>query len=70
MWYEILPGFGIMAVCLMVPGIATIQIQKFTNKKSTSSIARVPYHWYLLDRDRRLFGVGKNNTPKGLENIK
>ncbi len=31
MWYEILPGFAIMTVCLMIPGIATAQIQKFTN---------------------------------------
>ncbi|KAG5851875.1 NADH dehydrogenase [ubiquinone] 1 alpha subcomplex subunit 1 [Anguilla rostrata] len=69
MWYEILPGFAVMAVCLMIPGIATIHIQKFTNKKSSNSIARVPYHYYLLDRDRRLFGDGKHSAPKGLENI-
>lgn len=31
MWYEILPGFAIMTVCLMIPGIATAQIHKFTN---------------------------------------
>lgn len=31
MWYEILPGVGIMAACLMIPGIATAQIHKFTN---------------------------------------
>jgi len=31
MWYEILPGFAIMTVCLMIPGVATAQIQKFTN---------------------------------------
>ncbi|TWW55236.1 NADH dehydrogenase [ubiquinone] 1 alpha subcomplex subunit 1 [Takifugu flavidus] len=31
MWYEILPGFAIMTVCLAIPGIATAQIHKFTN---------------------------------------
>lgn len=31
MWYEILPGVGIMAACLMIPGIAIAQIHKFTN---------------------------------------
>lgn len=31
MWYEILPGFAIMTVCLIIPGVATAQIQKFTN---------------------------------------
>lgn len=31
MWYEILPGFAVMTVCLIIPGIATAQIHKFTN---------------------------------------
>lgn len=31
MWYEILPGLGVMAVCLIIPGVATAQIHKFTN---------------------------------------
>uniref|UniRef100_A0A8C2JJ16 NADH dehydrogenase [ubiquinone] 1 alpha subcomplex subunit 1 n=1 Tax=Cyprinus carpio TaxID=7962 RepID=A0A8C2JJ16_CYPCA len=38
MWYEILPGFAIMTVCLMIPGIATAQIQKFTNGGKVSTI--------------------------------
>lgn len=69
MWYEILPGFAIMAVCLMIPGIATINIQKFTQKKPSGTTARVPYHYHLLCRDRRLFGDEKSTSPKGLENI-
>ncbi|KAJ8281683.1 hypothetical protein COCON_G00042020 [Conger conger] len=67
MWYEILPGCAIMAVCLMIPGIATIHIQKFTNKKMSNSAAHTMYQHHLLARDRRLFGDGKQ--PKGLENI-
>lgn len=31
MWYEILPGFAIMTACLIIPGVATAQIHKFTN---------------------------------------
>lgn len=29
MWYEILPGFAVMTVCLIIPGVATAQIHKF-----------------------------------------
>ncbi|KTF80965.1 hypothetical protein cypCar_00007955 [Cyprinus carpio] len=70
MWYEILPGFAIMTVCLMIPGIATAQIQKFTNGGKEKRIVRVPYHWYLVERDRRVSGTGAHYHAKGLENIK
>ncbi|KTG03190.1 hypothetical protein cypCar_00000460 [Cyprinus carpio] len=69
MWYEILPGFAIMTVCLMIPGIATAQIQKFTNGGKEKRIVRVPYHWYLMERDRRVSGTGAHYHAKGLENI-
>ncbi len=98
MWYEILPGFAIMTVCLMIPGIATAQIQKFTNGGKVSyddeqcfvsvieytlyesfnillykrlfscsqekRIARVPYQWYLMERDRRVSGTGVHYESK------
>ncbi|XP_059378311.1 NADH dehydrogenase [ubiquinone] 1 alpha subcomplex subunit 1-like [Carassius carassius] len=70
MWYEILPGFAVMTVCLMIPGIATAQIQKFTNGGKEKRIVRVPYHWYLMERDRRVAGTGAHYHAKGLENIK
>ncbi|KAL1262095.1 hypothetical protein QQF64_007360 [Cirrhinus molitorella] len=70
MWYEILPGFAIMTVCLMIPGIATAQIQKFTNGGKEKRIVRVPYHWYLMERDKRISGSGAHYHAKGLENIK
>ncbi|KAG1954537.1 NADH dehydrogenase [ubiquinone] 1 alpha subcomplex subunit 1 [Pimephales promelas] len=70
MWYEILPGFAIMTVCLMIPGVATAQIQKFTNGGKDKRIARDPYHWYLMERDKRVSGSGEHYRPKGLENIK
>ncbi|RXN07399.1 NADH dehydrogenase [ubiquinone] 1 alpha subcomplex subunit 1 [Labeo rohita] len=81
MWYEILPGFAIMTVCLMIPGIATAQIQKFTNGGKQvhlihfcciqeKRIIRVPYHWYLMERDKRISGTGAHYHAKGLENIK
>uniref|UniRef100_A0A8B9S7E3 Uncharacterized protein n=1 Tax=Apteryx owenii TaxID=8824 RepID=A0A8B9S7E3_APTOW len=32
-------------------------------------IARYPYQWTLMERDRRLSGVNKYYVSKGLENI-
>ncbi|KAI7801902.1 NADH dehydrogenase [ubiquinone] 1 alpha subcomplex subunit 1 [Triplophysa rosa] len=69
MWYEILPGFAIMTVCLFVPGIATTYIHKFTNGGKEKRIARVPYQWYLMERDKRVSGSGVHYQAKGLENI-
>lgn len=31
MWYEILPSVAIITVCLIIPGVATAQIHRFTN---------------------------------------
>lgn len=31
MWFEILPGLAIMGVCLVIPGVSTAYIHKFTN---------------------------------------
>lgn len=31
MWFEILPGMGIMAVCLVIPGIVTAHIHRSSN---------------------------------------
>uniref|UniRef100_A0A3B3Q5N7 NADH dehydrogenase [ubiquinone] 1 alpha subcomplex subunit 1 n=1 Tax=Paramormyrops kingsleyae TaxID=1676925 RepID=A0A3B3Q5N7_9TELE len=85
MWWEILPGFAIMTACLIIPGVATAQIHKFTNWGKRDSahfqmavtvffmqekrIARVPYQYYLMERDKRVSGVGKHYVSKGLENI-
>lgn len=43
MWFEILPGFAIMTVCLIIPGIATTHIHRFTNggKVSMMLVANV-----------------------------
>lgn len=38
MWYEILPGFAVMTVCLFIPGIATTYIHKFTNGGKVSDL--------------------------------
>ncbi|XP_004073130.1 NADH dehydrogenase [ubiquinone] 1 alpha subcomplex subunit 1 [Oryzias latipes] len=70
MWYEILPGLSLMAVALMIPGLATIQIHKFTNGGKEKRVARVPWQWYLMERDRRVGGTGHYFDSKGLENIK
>ncbi|KAK9518300.1 hypothetical protein VZT92_023611 [Zoarces viviparus] len=69
MWYEILPGFAVMTVCLIIPGIATAQIHKFTNGGKEKRIARFPWQWYLMERDKRVSGSGQYHDSKGLENI-
>ncbi|XP_063046523.1 NADH dehydrogenase [ubiquinone] 1 alpha subcomplex subunit 1 [Engraulis encrasicolus] len=70
MWYEILPGFGIMTVCLMIPGIATTYIHRFTNGGKNKRVTRAAYYCYLLERDKRVSGTGVHYESKGLENIK
>ncbi|XP_028316283.1 NADH dehydrogenase [ubiquinone] 1 alpha subcomplex subunit 1 [Gouania willdenowi] len=70
MWYEILPSFGLMTVCLIIPGIATMQIHKFTNGGKEKRVARYPWQWNLMERDRRVSGTGRYFDSRGLENIK
>ncbi|XP_040855602.1 NADH dehydrogenase [ubiquinone] 1 alpha subcomplex subunit 1 [Ochotona curzoniae] len=69
MWFEILPGVAIMAVCLSIPGMATAYIHKFSNGRKEKRIAHLRYHWSLLERDRRISGVNRHYVAKGLENI-
>ncbi|XP_068182347.1 NADH dehydrogenase [ubiquinone] 1 alpha subcomplex subunit 1 [Antennarius striatus] len=69
MWYEILPSLSILWVCLVAPGVCTIQIHKLINGGKEKRIARVPWQWYLMERDRRVSGTGYYSDSKGLENI-
>uniref|UniRef100_A0A6P8QVN2 NADH dehydrogenase [ubiquinone] 1 alpha subcomplex subunit 1 n=1 Tax=Geotrypetes seraphini TaxID=260995 RepID=A0A6P8QVN2_GEOSA len=69
MWYEILPGMGIMAICLMIPGITTSYIHRWTNGGKEKRIARFEYQWYLMERDRRVSGVNIYYKSKGLDNL-
>ncbi|NXH91301.1 NDUA1 dehydrogenase, partial [Edolisoma coerulescens] len=64
MWYEILPGMAIMGVCLSVPGITTVFMHRVCHGGKEKRIARYPYEWTLLERDRRLSGVNKHYVPK------
>uniref|UniRef100_A0A3B5QM94 NADH dehydrogenase [ubiquinone] 1 alpha subcomplex subunit 1 n=1 Tax=Xiphophorus maculatus TaxID=8083 RepID=A0A3B5QM94_XIPMA len=99
MWYEILPAFGLMTVCMILPGIVTTHIHKFTNGGKVKGdsdrccclaanicrnlcdcncfipgqekrIARNPWQWYLMERDKRVSGTDQYFNSKGLENIK
>ncbi|XP_074134716.1 NADH dehydrogenase [ubiquinone] 1 alpha subcomplex subunit 1 [Sminthopsis crassicaudata] len=70
MWFEILPGLAVMAVCLTVPGISTSLIHKYTNGGKEKRVARNRYQWSLLERDRRISGFHRYYESKGLENIK
>ncbi|CAJ1058905.1 NADH dehydrogenase 1 alpha subcomplex subunit 1 [Chelmon rostratus] [Xyrichtys novacula] len=58
-----------MTACLTIPGIATAYIHRFTNGGKEKRIARVPYQWFLMERDKRVSGTGKYYESKGLENI-
>ncbi|XP_015243767.1 NADH dehydrogenase [ubiquinone] 1 alpha subcomplex subunit 1 [Cyprinodon tularosa] len=69
MWYEILPSLGIMTVCLIIPGIVTANVHKFTNGGKEKRVARIPWQWYLMQRDSRVSGTGEHFQSKGLENI-
>ncbi|XP_074505478.1 NADH dehydrogenase [ubiquinone] 1 alpha subcomplex subunit 1 [Sebastes fasciatus] len=69
MWYEILPSLGVMTVCLIIPGVATAQIHKYTNGGKEKRIARYPWQWHLMERDKRVSGTGQYHDSKGLENI-
>ncbi|XP_012717162.1 NADH dehydrogenase [ubiquinone] 1 alpha subcomplex subunit 1 [Fundulus heteroclitus] len=70
MWYEILPGLGLMSAFLILPGIVTTQCHRITNGGKEKRIARVPWQWYLMERDSRVSGTGQYFNSKGLENIK
>ncbi|XP_067903297.1 NADH dehydrogenase [ubiquinone] 1 alpha subcomplex subunit 1 [Heterodontus francisci] len=69
MWFEILPGLCIMAGCLTVPGLATLYVHRWTNGGKEKRTARLPYHWALMDRDRRVSGCNTYYKSRGLENI-
>uniref|UniRef100_A0ABK0LIH0 NADH dehydrogenase [ubiquinone] 1 alpha subcomplex subunit 1 n=1 Tax=Rattus norvegicus TaxID=10116 RepID=A0ABK0LIH0_RAT len=64
MWFEILPGLAIMGVCLVIPGVSTAYIHKFTNGGKEKRVARVHYQWYLMERDRRISGVNRYYVSK------
>ena len=40
MWFEILPGMAVMAVCLLIPGVATARIHRFTNGGKVRQLPR------------------------------
>ncbi|CAM5140817.1 unnamed protein product [Eretmochelys imbricata] len=69
MWYEILPGVAVMCLCLTVPGVSLTHIHRYLNGGKEKRIARQPYQWHLMERDRRLSGVNEYHRSKGLENI-
>ncbi|NWU76122.1 NDUA1 dehydrogenase, partial [Onychorhynchus coronatus] len=64
MWYEILPGMAIMGVCLSIPGLSTIFVYRLSNGGKEKRIARYPFQWALMERDRRISGVNKYYVSK------
>ncbi|XP_058383345.1 NADH dehydrogenase [ubiquinone] 1 alpha subcomplex subunit 1-like [Diceros bicornis minor] len=69
MRFEILPGMAVMAVCLFIPGMATVRLNRFTNGGKEKRVAYYPYQWSLMERERRISGVNHYYKSKGLENI-
>nr|XP_012635942.1 NADH dehydrogenase [ubiquinone] 1 alpha subcomplex subunit 1 [Microcebus murinus] len=69
MRFEILPGLAVMGTCLIIPGVATAYIHKFTNDGKEKRVAHFVYYWNLMERDRRISGVNRYYESKGLENI-
>ncbi|XP_059538045.1 NADH dehydrogenase [ubiquinone] 1 alpha subcomplex subunit 1-like [Myotis daubentonii] len=63
MWFEILPGLTVMGMCLLIPGIATAHIHRFSNGGKEKRVA------CLMERDGRTSGVNRYYVSKGLENI-
>uniref|UniRef100_A0AAV2ZFX5 NADH dehydrogenase [ubiquinone] 1 alpha subcomplex subunit 1 n=1 Tax=Pyxicephalus adspersus TaxID=30357 RepID=A0AAV2ZFX5_PYXAD len=69
MWYEILPGYAIMTVCMMIPGFSTICFNRLLNGGKDKRVCHIPYQWYLKERDARVSGEQLYYKSKGLENI-
>ncbi|XP_063102405.1 NADH dehydrogenase [ubiquinone] 1 alpha subcomplex subunit 1 [Cavia porcellus] len=69
MWFEILPGLGIMGVCLLIPGVATAYLHRFSFGGKEKRVVNFPYQWSMMERDRRISGVNRYYVSKGLENI-
>ncbi|XP_058412543.1 LOW QUALITY PROTEIN: NADH dehydrogenase [ubiquinone] 1 alpha subcomplex subunit 1-like [Diceros bicornis minor] len=69
MWFEILPGMAVMAMCLIIPGVAAACIHRFTNGGKEERIAHYSYQWSLMERDRCISGVNRYYVSKGLENV-
>ncbi|EFB26967.1 hypothetical protein PANDA_011699, partial [Ailuropoda melanoleuca] len=67
--WRICLGIGVMAVCLVIPSIATVHIHRFTNRGEEKSVAHYLYRWNLMERDRRVSRVNCYSVSKGLENI-
>ncbi|XP_057351842.1 NADH dehydrogenase [ubiquinone] 1 alpha subcomplex subunit 1 isoform X2 [Manis pentadactyla] len=64
MWFEILPGIAVMAACLVIPGVATAHIHRFSNGGKEKRIAYYPYQWTLMERDKRISGVNRYYVSK------
>ncbi|XP_019523408.1 PREDICTED: NADH dehydrogenase [ubiquinone] 1 alpha subcomplex subunit 1 [Hipposideros armiger] len=69
MWFEILPGIAVMGACLLIPGVATAYIHRFTSGGKEKRVAYYSYQWTLMERDKRISGVNRYYVSKGLENI-
>lgn len=57
MWYEILPSFVIMTGCLIVPGVATSFIHRYTNGWKVSLM--LMWLWLLLTSRKHLNYLAK-----------
>ncbi|XP_008682655.1 NADH dehydrogenase [ubiquinone] 1 alpha subcomplex subunit 1-like [Ursus maritimus] len=63
MWFEILPGISVTAMCSVI----SEHIHRFSNGGEDKRVAYYPYHWSLMQRDRCVSGVNRYYVSEGLE---
>ncbi|XP_023364879.1 NADH dehydrogenase [ubiquinone] 1 alpha subcomplex subunit 1-like [Otolemur garnettii] len=59
MWFEILPGLAAMGICLVIPGVVTVYINRFANSGKEKRVAYYVQQWHLMERDRFISGVNR-----------
>jgi len=67
MWYEILPGLGIIFGCVSAVGGLTIVVQKLQHGGKARRQAPTRFDYTMIKRDEKI--AGKYWKTKGLESI-
>ncbi|XP_038051112.1 NADH dehydrogenase [ubiquinone] 1 alpha subcomplex subunit 1-like [Patiria miniata] len=67
MWYEILPGLGLMVGCIAAVGGINYTCQKLGNGGKLRRQVRHPFEYRLYRRDQMV--TGKAYIAKGLEGL-
>uniref|UniRef100_UPI0029555154 NADH dehydrogenase [ubiquinone] 1 alpha subcomplex subunit 1-like n=1 Tax=Panthera onca TaxID=9690 RepID=UPI0029555154 len=68
MWFEIPPWISVMAMCLLIPGIATAHIHTFANRGKGKKAFQI-FVSVKFDGKRHISGVNCYYVSKRLETI-